>query len=78
MRYDPPKLGAGYGLKAGVYDDAEQVERKVLDGLGSGGSCASSESPCREVCNVFDYDGCCLFSFIFVGYVSTTLCVVLW
>lgn len=72
MRFDPPKLGAGFGLRAGVYDDpvaedevsssdtteASPIGRKDLDRSR------------RLRANVLDYDGCCLFSFIFVGYVS--------
>jgi hypothetical protein len=73
MRYDPPKLGAGFGLKAGVYDDVEEVDGKVPNGSESAGEDATSKRSRKEICNVFDYDGCCLFSFICVGYVSPNL-----
>lgn len=73
LRYDPPKLGTGFGLKAGVYDAVDEVEEKDQDGSGT---TSPDAVPTREkVSNVLDYDGCCLFSLIFVGYVSLrTLC----
>lgn len=69
LRYDPPKLAAGFGLHAGVYEDAGETEED-LDASGSASLRSSSEGSRKSVSNVFDYDGCCLFSFIFVGYVS--------
>lgn len=70
MRCDPPKLGTGFGLKAGVYDDVEEVKSKDVNGPNITSSDATSKESRKSVSNVFDYDGCCLFSFIFVGYVS--------
>ena len=64
MRFDPPKLGAGFGLPAGIYDDAEVPD------TGSPADCSAATDMRQQRANVLDYDGCCLFSFIFVGYVS--------
>lgn len=71
MRFDPPKLGAGFGLRAGVYDDAETtVGRSSPDDDDFSTGRNASKGDVRRKANVLDYDGCCLFSFIFVGYVS--------
>lgn len=70
MRYDPPKLGTGFGLKAGVYDDDDEVGGKDVNRSDTTSSDGTSKESRKEISNVFDYDGCCLFSFIFVGYVS--------
>jgi hypothetical protein len=58
-----------------VYD--AQEENSEGD-KGTVSSCAGKEAAkvvgkAREVPNVFDYDGCCLLSFIFVGYVRVFL-----
>ncbi|KAJ9113834.1 hypothetical protein QFC19_000027 [Naganishia cerealis] len=69
MRYDPPKLGTGFGLKAGVYDVQEdQGQGDAGDTLPYSGEAEDVAGKTREVSNVFDYDGCCLLNFVFVGY----------
>jgi hypothetical protein len=77
MRFNPPKLGAGFGLRAGVYDDPEAEDEASLsdtaDTLSVGGK--NLDRSRRGGANVLDYDGCCLFSFIFVGYVSLGICL---
>ncbi|KAJ9116975.1 hypothetical protein QFC22_004633 [Naganishia vaughanmartiniae] len=70
MRYDPPKVGTGFGLTAGVYDAQKGDDQGDKEAVSCHAEYAAVKvaGKAREVPNVFDYDGCCLFSFIFVGY----------
>lgn len=74
MRFDPPKLGAGFGLRAGVYDDAEVEDGCLPPDPGDSLAGRLSKGTRQPSANVLDYDGCCLFSFVFVGYVSSFRC----
>lgn len=77
MRYEAPLLAAGFGIRAGAFSDIDRNDS--IESEDSGMNHASREvmpTPRSETANVFDYDGCCMLSFIFGGYVRLSRFVI--